>query len=348
MVDNSDGQSSVFVQPASPATYAYPAAGAPSIAVSPANAPAGRDTAIDIQGTNTSFVDGRTVVGFGTPDVVTRQVWVLSPTHLLAVVTVSPQASLSTTTVSVISGLQVTTLPAGFTVTAPPGGAAAGNTPILSYQGLVNSASSQAKVAPGSLASLYGLNLAFSTTAASSLPLPTTLGGTTVTLNGTAVPLLVVSATQINLQLPFNVATGPATLRVNNGAQTSQPMTVQIDAVAPGLFRIFSSAGTPVDANNPARLGDTIVIYGTGLGAVTPPATAGVAAPLATANSAVHVNVGGTDLTPAFAGLSPGSTGVYQVNAALPTNLPTTAPARVFVTINGQSSNALTIGLRTP
>ena len=60
------------------------------------------------------------------------------------------------------------------------------------------------------------------------------------------------------------------------------------------------------------------------------------------------MSVAGANLTPAFAGLSPGSTGVYQVNVALPTNLGAIAATRVFVTINGQSSNALTIGLRAP
>jgi len=202
-VDNSDGQSSVFVQPSSPLTYTYPPAGTPSITVSPATAPAGRDTMIDIQGTNTNFIDGNTVVGFGTSDVVTRQVWVLSPTHLVAVVTVPAQASVASTMVSVISGLQLTTLPGGFAVTSQPSGASANNAPVLSYQGLVNSASSQARLAPGSLASLYGINLAFSTSSAAGVPLPLVLGGTTVTLNGTAVPLLLVTSTQINLQLPF-------------------------------------------------------------------------------------------------------------------------------------------------
>jgi uncharacterized protein (TIGR03437 family) len=174
------------------------------------------------------------------------------------------------------------------------------------------------------------------------------LGGTTVTLNGTAVPLLLVTSTQINLQLPFNLPPGPAILRVNNGAQTSQPMVVQIDAAAPGLFRVFSSAGNPVDTSNPARLGDTIVIYATGLGPVTPPAVAGAAAPFAATNSSVTVNVAGTSLTPAFAGLSPGSTGVYQVNVVLPQNLGPNAAARVFIAVGGVSSNALTIALRAP
>jgi uncharacterized protein (TIGR03437 family) len=347
-VDNSDGQSSVFVQPSSPATYSYSPGPAASLAITPAVGPAGRDVMVDIQGINTNFADGQTVVGFGTPDIVTRQVWVLSPTHLLAVISISPQAAQSAATVTVVSGSQIAILTQGFTVTAAAPLSAASTTPILSYQGLVNSASSMPRVAPGSLASLFGVNLSLASPAVASLPLPTTLGGTTVTLNGAPIPLLAVTPGQINLQLPFDIPTGPAILRVNNGVETSQPMVVQIDAFAPGLFRAFSSAGGPVDANNPAKLGDTIVLYGTGLGPVTPPVTAGAPSPLAITNSNVHVNVAGVDLQPSYAGLTPGSAGVYQVNVPLPANMTPNAAAQVYITINGQSSNSLTIALRAP
>jgi uncharacterized protein (TIGR03437 family) len=345
-VYNSGGDDSGFVQPTSPATYTYPPSGAPAVALNPSGGPAGRDVTVDIQATNTNFVDGQVVVGFGTPDVVTRRVWVLSPTHLLAVVSISSKAPLAASTVTVASGLQLVTLPGGFTVNAASSSAA---TPLLSFQGLVNSASSQPRLAPGALATLFGLNLSVNGTAtATATPLPTTLAGTTVTINNQPAPLLLVSPGQINLQLPFNLPVGPATVQVNNGVGTSAPMIAQIDSVAPGLFRAFSSAGAPVDANNPARLGDTIVLYATGLGAVTPPATAGAAAPLANANSVVRVNVAGVALAPLYAGLSPGEAGVYQVNVTLPVTLPPAAGSQVYVTVDGQPSNSLTIALRAP
>ncbi|HYM10325.1 MAG TPA: hypothetical protein VEU62_06320, partial [Bryobacterales bacterium] len=344
-LDNSDGQSSVFVQPAAPATYTYAVtAGPPSLAVNPSSGPAGRDLMIDIQGTNTSFVDGQTVVGFGTPDVVTRRVWVLSPTHLLAVVSISPRAALNAATVSVTAGLQVATLPQGFQVTAA---AASATTPVVGFQGLVNSASNQPRVAPGALASLFGTNLSLQAPGVSNgLPLPTNLAGTTVTLNNQPVPLLLVTPTQVNLQVPFGLPTGPAILQVSNGVATSAPMVVQIDAVAPGLFRAFSSSNTPVDANNAARAGDTIVLYATGLGPVVPPGTTGAAATVANATENVHVNVAGVDLIPLYAGLTPGSAGVYQINVTLPANLSPSAAAQVFVTVDGVASNSLTMGIR--
>jgi uncharacterized protein (TIGR03437 family) len=344
-VYNADGQSSVFVQPASPATYTYPAAGTPGLILTPASAPAGQDVTIDIQGTNTNFADGQTVVGFGTPDVVARRVWVLSPTHLLVVASISPRAVPASGTVSVTSGLQVVTIPGGFRVDPA---VTSSTVPSFSFGGLVNSATSQPRVAPGSLATLYGINLSLGPTISGTIPLPTTLGGTTVTINNQAAPLLLVSPAQINFQVPYNLPAGPAILRVNNGVAVSQPMAVQIDAVAPGIFRITNAVGAPVDANNAARLGDTLVIYATGLGPVIPPVTAGTAAPPANAALPVRVNIAGVDLTPSYAGLTPGTAGVYQVNIPLPLNLAATPAAPLYITAAGQASNIVTIALRLP
>jgi uncharacterized protein (TIGR03437 family) len=343
-VYNPDGQSSVFVQPAAPATYTYPAADAPSITVAPNSGRAGRDLTVEILGTNTNFVDGQTVVGFGTPDIVTRRVWVLSPTRLLAVISISARAALVTTTVSVSSGAQLALLPVAFRVEAA---ASSPSTPTLSFQGLVNSATGQPRVAPGSLASLFGTNLS-AAPASAVAPLPTTLAGATVTLNEQPCPLLAVTPTQIDLQLPFNLPTGPVTLRVSNGAETSAPMVVQVDAVAPGLFRVVNSAGAVVDANNPARIGDTIILFATGLGAVTPATAAGAAAGASTVNSTVRVLVAGTELPPSYAGLAPGTAGLYQVNVPLPANLAVPATVPVSILADGQASNALAIALRAP
>jgi uncharacterized protein (TIGR03437 family) len=344
-VYNPDGQTSVFVQPSAPATFTYPpSAGPASLSLTPASAPAGRDTTIQIDGVNTNFVDGHTVVGFGASDVVTRQVWVLGPTRLLAVVSVSPRASSGVaSTVSVTSGLQVTTLPAGFRVEAAPGPS---NAPVIGFQGLVNSATLLPRVAPGSLVTLGGANLTLAAPAVANVPLPTTLAGSTVTINDQPVPLLAVSPTQINLQLPFNVLPGPAILRVTNGAGSSAPMVVQIDTVAPGLFRIVNAAGATVDFSNPSRAGDIIVLYGTGLGPVAPPATAGAPAPLANATAPVRVIVGGSELTPSFAGLAPGTAGTYQINVQLPAGLTAAAAVPVFITVDGQPSNVVTIAVR--
>ncbi|MBI3665269.1 MAG: hypothetical protein HY236_03440 [Acidobacteria bacterium] len=344
-VYNPDGQSSVFVQPDAPITYTYPSAGAPSLRLAPSSGRAGRDVTVDIQGTNTNFVNGQTTVGFGTPDIVTRRVWVLDPTHLLAVASISPSAAQTSTTVSVTSGAQLTALNTAFQVLPP---ASSNTTPLLSFQGLVNAASSQPRIAPGSIASLYGLNLSLASPAAAGLPLPTTLAGSTVTLNDRPVPLLVVTPTQINLQIPFEMPVGPAILQVSNGTELSDPMAVQIDAFAPGLFRVFNSAGASLDKDHPAVLGDTLVLYGTGLGPVDPQPASGVAASAAATTAPVKAHVAGVDLDPAYAGLAPGFVGLYQVNVPLPANLQPAASTQIFLRVQGQNSNALPLALRAP
>ncbi|HYL36369.1 MAG TPA: matrixin family metalloprotease [Bryobacteraceae bacterium] len=111
---NSDGQSSLFLQNVPP-TYTYDPAGAPSIVVSPSVLTPGADTTVAIAGTNTNFVDGQTRVGFGTGDVVVKQITVLSPTQLSVVVT--PNALVPTSRISVTTGLGVISQALGLQVT---------------------------------------------------------------------------------------------------------------------------------------------------------------------------------------------------------------------------------------
>src|SRR3954454_16034869 len=90
--------------------------------------------------------------------------------------------------------------------------------PAVTQGGVVNAASNTGTVAPGQLVSIYGTNLAETLTKADTVPLSTELGDVSVTFNGISTPLLFVSASQINAQLPWNVlssgTTGTATVAV--------------------------------------------------------------------------------------------------------------------------------------
>jgi hypothetical protein len=101
---NSDGQSSLFLAP-NPPTYTYDPAGAPSLTVTPSSLSPGADVTVDVQGVNTNFIAGQSAVGFGTSDVLVKQINVLSPTHLTALV--SPGVSISTAGISVTTGLRI-------------------------------------------------------------------------------------------------------------------------------------------------------------------------------------------------------------------------------------------------
>jgi uncharacterized protein (TIGR03437 family) len=168
---------------------------------------------------------------------------------------------------------------------------------------------------------------------ASQVPLPTALGQSCLSVNGTPVPLLFVSATQVNAQLPNNVL-GPSTISIHTPGGVSNSTHFTVQSAAPAVF-MSGSAGPVkglatvvraannqiVDATNPIRPGDTLVIYLTGMGLTSPAVTPGVPAPvtpLALASEVPTVTLGGSQLDIQYAGLAPGEIGVYQINAVVP------------------------------
>ncbi len=211
-------------------------------------------------------------------------------------------------------------------------------TPAVVPQGsAVNGASfarAPAPVSPGSIISIFGANLAAETLQASSLPLPTRLGNVTVQINNVFAPLFLVSPGQINAQAPVEISGTTATLTVNNGTSPSAPITLALAPFAPGIFTTLENGAGPgavlhadgslVSATSPARAGELLAIFCTGLGAVTPAAETGKPAPtarLATTLLTPQVTIGGQPAVVSFAGLAPGFVGLYQVNARVPAGL---------------------------
>ena len=120
----------------------------------------------------------------------------------------------------------------------------------------------------------------------------------------------------------------------------------QIQVAAP---LAYPTRGRIADAANPIARGKVIVIYCEGLGAVSPPTVAGQAAPvspLAMVQSPVTVTVGGVNAAVLFAGLTPGLSGLYQINAVVPDSVVPGSAVPVVVTTAGASSEAVTIGVR--
>jgi hypothetical protein len=109
-VFNSDGQSSLFLNPTAP-TYNYAAGAISSVAsnasvlMSPSVIPAGGSLTVNVQGSNTNFIAGLTTVGFGTSDVLVNQVNVISPTELT--VNITPSVSISSANITITTGLEV-------------------------------------------------------------------------------------------------------------------------------------------------------------------------------------------------------------------------------------------------
>ena len=204
----------------------------------------------------------------------------------------------------------------------------------FSANSIVNAASFHPGLpSPGGLASLFvtGLNVTGVQTA-SVYPLPTELAGVTILVQGVPAPILAVAGAadgsyqQINFQVPFQPNTpNIVEVRYQGFSTFAIPQTV-----APGIFIL--SDGTPaiqhaadyslVTESNPAKPGETVVIYGTGLGALSTPVANGTPAlaadpVLPACGSPVTPSVG----TSLYTGLTPGFVGLYQLNVQLPESL---------------------------
>ncbi len=241
-----------------------------------------------------------------------------------------------------------------FTILAPA-------IPSISTGGVVNAASyaSGAAVAPGSIASAFGSFLLNSPAGAANMPLPTNLSGLSMQFgSGTKVPLIYAANGQVNFQVPWELTgLSQASLTATLNGQTSTAQNVSLAAFAPGIFStnaqgfgqgaILDPAYKLVDASNPATPGSTVVlIYCTGLGAVSNQPASGAASPSnppATTTTTPTVMIGGAPAQVFFSGLAPGFVGEYQVNALVPQNSAAGDAVPVVISIGGKTSNTVTM-----
>lgn len=234
----------------------------------------------------------------------------------------------------------------------------AAQAPVITPGGTVNAADYSRDFAPGAIISIFGNNLAAMTGGPLLVPLPTTLGGTTIELvNGASVtplPIFFISATQINTQLPYGIAPGTAQIRVRTAGGVSAVDTINIVARAPKLFTVnFSGRGSAVvtdggfnmlNQNTPVRPGDSIILFMNSLGEATPALTAGSPAPGGAGTqpatvSGVTVTISGKPAQVLFAGAAPGFSGLYQVNVRAPFVV-ATGPLDIQVSVNGITTQA--------
>lgn len=201
--------------------------------------------------------------------------------------------------------------------------------PVIAPNSVLSIGDFTPAIAAGSLASVFGQNLAVRPVSSSGFPLPAQLGEVSVTANGNQVPLLYAAPTQINIQIPYEVA-GQVSLQITtpNGTSTS---TLQVVPVAPSIIAITSGSAI-ASASNPAAQGSYVTVYATGLGAPVSAVATGRAAPEVANSMAAPIQVwlGNTELTPSYAGLAPGFAGLSQINFAIPSGMASGAyPLRI-------------------
>ena len=319
---NSDGQPSLFL--GSPVTYTYDwmPAGTPTFTLSSASQSAGTEAMIEINATNMTFSDGRTTVGFGSSDVVVKRLWVVSPTLLRANVLLTAGAQPSDTLVTVVSGLQVATLNAGFHVVA---NAAA---TITLGSDIVNADPAQSGVYPGSTAILPVANL----------PASLQASALTLKLNDVKAPIVSFDSEKITFQVPASVKPGPVVLRLTAGDTQVAPVFAIITP-APPVVQSVSVGGVAVDGTHPANPGDILSIAVVNLG------DSGVS----TSVGRIDVSIGGTDIAPLSAAAAmTDHPAVHVVRAVVPASVDTSDKTPIIVSFDGRASQPFTIATAKP
>ncbi len=232
--------------------------------------------------------------------------------------------------------------------------------PVINDNGIVNGASFAGfrPLSPGSIFSLFGLNLAGVPTVNTAFPLPTTLGGVSVRIGGMDAPLFFAGPNQINGQVPVELAGVPsAPVVVTARGIVSAQRTIQLDPTQPGIFLIGQTQGAVLNqdfsinsASNPAPPGSVIQIFATGLGPTNPAVPTGARAPrtepFALVTNPAAVTIGGMNATVRFQALAPDFVGLYQVNAEIPMGVTPGDTVRMKITQNGVESNEVTIAVR--
>jgi uncharacterized protein (TIGR03437 family) len=198
---------------------------------------------------------------------------------------------------------------------------------------IVNAATFAAGISPGEIISIFGTGLYDSASQ------------TTVDIDGAALSVLLPSLFQLNAVVPNSIAVGTHTLTVHSAFGSAQQQIV-VSAVSPGIFLI---GNPPVGAltttnysligpTNPLSRGQTLLIFGTGLGSVT-----SGGATLKT-DAVVTVILNGTELPVQFAGLS--AAGLYQVNVAIPAAFPPGSGIPLTLKVGGQLSNMVSVAIQ--
>jgi uncharacterized protein (TIGR03437 family) len=217
--------------------------------------------------------------------------------------------------------------------------AASGSAPVISDGGVVNGASFGAPIEAGSWVTIRGTGISTTTrtwTAADfTNGTPTSLDGVSVSMGGKPAFVYYISPTQINVQAP-DFGTGSIGVTVTNSAGTSNTVNVTATSFAPAFFQagtyaiathldgtLVAPAGL-VAGSSPAARGETVVLWGTGFGSVSPTVAAGETSAQALGDAVASVvatpaiTIGGVPVTVVAGALNPSALGLYQIAVTVP------------------------------
>ena len=214
-------------------------------------------------------------------------------------------------------------------------------------------------LAAGEISALFGAGFSNSIAVASSQPLPTTLAGTQVRINGTPAGLFFVSPEQINFQVPLTTATTTGTavnsstalIEVIRDGQLIRAGAFQIAPVVPGIFTTnqsgtgaaaaldaFTFTGGPFNAKQSNGQPNIIAVYGTGVGADVTDADGNAA-------GSTTATIDGAAVSVSYAGRAPGFIGLNQFNITFPATI-TSGNHTLVISRNGIAAREVTIAIR--
>jgi uncharacterized protein (TIGR03437 family) len=237
--------------------------------------------------------------------------------------------------------------------------------PRIDPAGVVNAATLTAGISPGAMMFIYGSGLSSDTAGAAS-PLPTSIVGTQVLVNGVPAPLFYVSPSRITAQVPWEANTA-VTLKIQvsvNGVGSNEVFAAS-KAFSPGVFSVGGGQGAIMTADGalaapigfypgsrPVRPGETISIYANGMGTMTNRPASGAAAlaqPASVGRTNPVVTIGGVQATRTFFGLAPGYVGVWLITAQVAASTPGgDAVPVVLSNVGVYTANTVTIAVAAP
>ena len=220
-----------------------------------------------------------------------------------------------------------------------------------------NGASFLEAVSRGAIATVFGTDLADETAFADAIPLPRTLAGAQVLVGGFTAPLYYASPLQINFQVPFESPLGvavPVQVVRNGVAGPESFMLIRENSFGAFLYDrlpgvrdaiITHGDGQLVTPSNPARLGESVVVFGTGMGGIDNPPQTGAASrldPLAVTRTPPEVILSGNTstvpVTVEFMGMTPEFVGLTQLNIKLPATPPPDSALQLGIRFSAQES----------
>lgn len=243
--------------------------------------------------------------------------------------------------------------------------AAMAQKPVLPAGGVVELAGDTREITPGSLVRIRGAGFASRTTRVDGEAPVESMQGVTVEVvvgeETRTAPVRLVSPEAIEAQLPFEISSSEFKVRVRNIDGVTEADTVTVSVAAPRLHTrtslgrtdvvAFHQDGRPVNGEAPAAPGENISLVAGGLGAVEPALQTGTPAPgdpLSLAVNAVTVRIGHVEAPVSFAGLMPGSVGVYQINVQVPSGIATGIHAVTVESAGVRSLPGVTIPVSNP